>query len=498
MIIALGESIVATGTGLDETGLTAGVVAAAIAGLVIAGCAVVGLLRRRRPGRRPPLRLARPARAQPGRARLLRRPAPAADRRRRARRPRAEEGAAPRRRAARNGARGRALRRRRALPRSGTCVIRLRNIGTLNRQRLFAAVILLAPDPVRDLGRRARRRARGRDRPRCPDRLRDDALPRRPRPGPPPRGRLGDDGPAGRRRIDSADADARVLRPAPRPRPGGAPGRARRRRRRRRSAPAISPRSTRASTETIDALAAIEAPTVLVPGNNETEDALREAAAGWAAATVLHGEATEIDGVDLLRPRRRGPGDALGLELRPRRGGGRRALWPAARTARCSSSTRLRSGTSTVERRRPPRQHRDLEAIEAEAPAPRGLRPHPRELGQPQSADRPRRRVANLGPGREAWFERLAPLVRRGAARALDGYQEPPNSRSRAEHAPARIVDVAVERPARVGHCRNRRRARLSSLRSFTPLPATSSPSATAAARHRAGVVAVAVEPRRR
>ncbi len=49
--------------------------------------------------------------------------------------------------------------------------------------------------------------------------------------------------------------------------------------------------------EAIEALAAIEAPTVLVPGNNETEDALREAAAGWAAATVLHGEATEIDGV---------------------------------------------------------------------------------------------------------------------------------------------------------------------------------------------------------
>ena len=49
--------------------------------------------------------------------------------------------------------------------------------------------------------------------------------------------------------------------------------------------------------ETIDALAAIEAPTVLVPGNNETEDALREAAADWAAATVLHGELAEIDGV---------------------------------------------------------------------------------------------------------------------------------------------------------------------------------------------------------
>jgi uncharacterized protein len=49
--------------------------------------------------------------------------------------------------------------------------------------------------------------------------------------------------------------------------------------------------------ETIAALARIEKPTVLVPGNNETVDALREATAGWTAATVLHGEGTEIDGV---------------------------------------------------------------------------------------------------------------------------------------------------------------------------------------------------------
>jgi uncharacterized protein len=48
---------------------------------------------------------------------------------------------------------------------------------------------------------------------------------------------------------------------------------------------------------TIDALRAIERPTVLVPGNNETEDALREACSGWEAATVLHGEGAEIDGV---------------------------------------------------------------------------------------------------------------------------------------------------------------------------------------------------------
>jgi uncharacterized protein len=50
--------------------------------------------------------------------------------------------------------------------------------------------------------------------------------------------------------------------------------------------------------ETIGALAAIEKPTVLVPGNNETEDALREAAVVWSAATVLHGGGMTIDGVE--------------------------------------------------------------------------------------------------------------------------------------------------------------------------------------------------------
>src|SRR5215208_6334501 len=49
--------------------------------------------------------------------------------------------------------------------------------------------------------------------------------------------------------------------------------------------------------ETIDELAAIERPTLLVPGNNETEKVLREACAGWESATVLHGEMAEIDGV---------------------------------------------------------------------------------------------------------------------------------------------------------------------------------------------------------
>jgi Icc-related predicted phosphoesterase len=52
--------------------------------------------------------------------------------------------------------------------------------------------------------------------------------------------------------------------------------------------------------ETIDALSGISAPTIVVPGNNETEDALRAACDGWEAATVLHGEATEIDGTQFF------------------------------------------------------------------------------------------------------------------------------------------------------------------------------------------------------
>ncbi len=50
--------------------------------------------------------------------------------------------------------------------------------------------------------------------------------------------------------------------------------------------------------ETIGALASIEAPTILVPGNNETEEALREAASEWAAATVLHGGGTTVGGAE--------------------------------------------------------------------------------------------------------------------------------------------------------------------------------------------------------
>jgi uncharacterized protein len=48
--------------------------------------------------------------------------------------------------------------------------------------------------------------------------------------------------------------------------------------------------------ETLEPLREIDTPTLVVPGNNETEAALREACKGWEAATVLHGEGAEIDG----------------------------------------------------------------------------------------------------------------------------------------------------------------------------------------------------------
>jgi Icc-related predicted phosphoesterase len=52
--------------------------------------------------------------------------------------------------------------------------------------------------------------------------------------------------------------------------------------------------------QTIEALAGIAAPTVLVPGNNETADALRAAASSWPAASVLHGDGATVAGVEVF------------------------------------------------------------------------------------------------------------------------------------------------------------------------------------------------------
>ena len=46
----------------------------------------------------------------------------------------------------------------------------------------------------------------------------------------------------------------------------------------------------------IETLSAIVVPTLLVPGNNETDDKLLRSCADWKSAVVLHGEGKEIDG----------------------------------------------------------------------------------------------------------------------------------------------------------------------------------------------------------
>jgi uncharacterized protein len=48
--------------------------------------------------------------------------------------------------------------------------------------------------------------------------------------------------------------------------------------------------------QTVRPLREIDVPVLVVPGNNETADALR-AACDWEGVTVLHGESAEVDGV---------------------------------------------------------------------------------------------------------------------------------------------------------------------------------------------------------
>jgi uncharacterized protein len=119
--------------------------------------------------------------------------------------------------------------------------------------------------------------------------------------------------------------------------------------------------------ETIDVLAGIEKPTVLVPGNNETVEALREAAAGWSAATVLHGEGTTIDGVEFF-------GLGAGIPVTP---------WDWSFDLDDDSATRMLAGCpeeAVLVLHSPPKDHCDsagggnfgspalLQAIEAKRP----------------------------------------------------------------------------------------------------------------------------------
>ena len=49
--------------------------------------------------------------------------------------------------------------------------------------------------------------------------------------------------------------------------------------------------------DVIEILRELDKPTVLVPGNGESDAELREACAGWASAHVLHGEVATLEGV---------------------------------------------------------------------------------------------------------------------------------------------------------------------------------------------------------
>ena len=51
---------------------------------------------------------------------------------------------------------------------------------------------------------------------------------------------------------------------------------------------------------TIEVLSAIAAPTVLVPGNAESDTELWQACTGWPSARVLHGQALQLEGVQFF------------------------------------------------------------------------------------------------------------------------------------------------------------------------------------------------------
>jgi uncharacterized protein len=151
----------------------------------------------------------------------------------------------------------------------------------------------------------------------------------------------------------------------------------------------------RGLTETVDALSAIEAPTVVIPGNNETDDALRTACAGWNAATVLHGETAEIAGVKFF-------GLGAGVPVTP---------WEWSFDLDEDEAARMLSGLSesaVLVVHSPPRGHVDtsdgrhlgseavLRAIEAKRP-PLALCGHIHESWGAESTIG-RTRVVNLGP----------------------------------------------------------------------------------------------------
>ena len=132
--------------------------------------------------------------------------------------------------------------------------------------------------------------------------------------------------------------------------------------------------------QTINALAPIDKPAVLVPGNHETETALWRACADWPSAVILHGEGTEIGGVQFYGLGAGRSADPLPMELRPeRRGRGREVGGlSAGRRARGPFAAARLHGRGPWP---PPRQRGDPADDRAQATSSRGLRTYPRVLG---------------------------------------------------------------------------------------------------------------------
>jgi uncharacterized protein len=154
--------------------------------------------------------------------------------------------------------------------------------------------------------------------------------------------------------------------------------------------------------ETLEALSGIEAPSLLVPGNNETDAALREAAAAWPAASVLHGEAAEVDGIEFF-------GLGAGVPITP---------WDWSFDLSEDDAAELLAGCpdeAVLIVHSPPHGHADqsgagdhlgstaiLETIESKRP-PLAVCGHIHESWGAESQLGPTR-IANLGPD-GTWFE---------------------------------------------------------------------------------------------
>ena len=110
----------------------------------------------------------------------------------------------------------------------------------------------------------------------------------------------------------------------------------------------------RGLAQCIEILQAIDRPTVVVAGNNESTPELQQACANWPSAVVLHGTGTEIDGVPFF-------GLGGGIPVTPSEAGvmtlPRKRLPRCCKTAHvvaCSFPTRRRRAFS-ISRRAEPR-----------------------------------------------------------------------------------------------------------------------------------------------